>query len=560
MIRRTLIALTTLLTAHAQGATLVTNVNGWTATATAAETHQRVADRRFTALLFDAEGRVVATGDAESLAEQALALGEPVEEVNGRGRFLMPGIIDAHGHFTSLGFDALRLNITGLRSLGATLETIREYAAQDDGTGWITGGRWNHELWPEARFPTAADLEGITDRPVWLRRVDGHAAWANQAAIEAAGITADTPDPHGGQIIRDADGNPAGVFVDAAMRLIEAVVPETSDDDVRRAILRAQDIMVSRGLTQVHDAGADDREIRLFQEFAADDALKVRLYVMLAGATTLAKFAEPIDDPTDFVDVRAVKLYADGALGSRGAALFEDYADDEGNRGLLFIEAEELSAVVDEAVTKGFQVGVHAIGTRANQIVLDAYEQALARPGARALRNRVEHSQILVPSDIPRYAELGVVASMQPTHQSSDMFMAEKRLDPRRLAGGYAWQQLLAAGAVLALGSDFPVEPPDPVYGFHAAVTRKNRDAEPAGGWRTDDALTLEQTLRGFTLDAAWAANQEDTLGSLEAGKWADFVLLDRDPFAIPADDLWRIEVVETWVNGDRVYARDAGR
>ena len=543
------------LTPPADAATLITNVTGWTATATAAETHQAVRSERFSALLIDASGRVVATGDASTLAEHARTLDEPVEAIDGRGRFLMPGVIDAHGHFTNLGFGALRLSVTGIRSLGETVAAIRAFVARDSGTGWITGGRWNQEFWLERRFPTAADLEGVTDRPIWLARVDGHAAWANRAAMEAAGITADTPDPHGGQIIRDDDGNPTGVFVDAAMGLVSAMIPEPSDEDVRRAIVEAQRIMASKGLTQVHDAGADAREIRLFQEMARAGELDVRLYVMLAGASTLAQFDAPIDDPTDFVDVRAVKLYSDGALGSRGAALFEDYADDEGNRGLLFIEAAELSGVVDAAVNKGFQVGVHAIGTRANQIVLDAYERALARPGARDLRNRVEHSQILVPTDIPRYAELGVVASMQPTHQTSDMFMAEKRLDPRRLAGGYAWQTLLASGAVLALGSDFPVEPPDPAYGFHAAVTRQNRDGEPAGGWKMGDALTLEQALRGFTLDAAWAAHQEDMLGSLEPGKWADFVLFEQDPFTIPPRTLWQMEVAETWVNGERVYA-----
>ena len=555
MIHRSCLAGLALLATQVQAATLVTDVTGWTATATAAETHQDVAEQRFSALLFDDAGRVVAIGDAPTLAARAARLDEPVREIDGGGRFLMPGIIDAHGHFTSLGFDALRLNITGLRSLGETVEAIRRHVDADDGDGWITGGRWNHELWPASRFPTAADLEGITDRPIWLRRVDGHAAWANRAAMEAAGVTKDTPDPHGGQIVRDADGAPAGVFVDAAMGLVDDVVPAPTDEDVRRAIRKSQELMVSKGLTQVHDAGASAREIRLFREFADAGELDVRLYVMLAGTRTLAQFDAPIDDPTDFVDVRALKLYADGALGSRGAALFEDYADDEGNRGLLFIEADELSAVVDEAVGKGFQVGVHAIGTRANRIVLDAYEAALQRPGARDLRNRVEHSQILVPEDIPRYAELGVVASMQPTHQSSDMFMAEKRLGRRRLAGGYAWQQLLEAGAVLALGSDFPVEPPDPVYGFHAAVTRQNRAGEPPGGWRDFDALTLEQTLRGFTLDAAWAARQEDTLGSLEPGKWADFVLLEQDPFAVAPEDLWKIGIAETWVAGERVYA-----
>jgi predicted amidohydrolase YtcJ len=395
----------------------------------------------------------------------------------------------------------------------------------------------------------------VTDRPLWLRRVDGHAAWANHAAMRAAGVTKDTPDPPGGQIIRDADGNPAGVFVDAAMDLIDDVVPEPDEAQLRAAIAEAQRIMLSKGLVQVHDAGAGKREIDLFRELAADGSLKVRLYVMLAGVPTLEQFDAPIDDPEDRVDVLALKLYSDGALGSRGAALFHDYADDEGNRGLLFIEADELSRIIDRAAAAGWQVGVHAIGTRANRIVLDAYEQVAEKyPDAAGRRNRVEHSQILVPSDIGRYAELGVVASMQPTHATSDMFMAEKRLGPDRLAGAYAWQTLLRSGAVLALGSDFPVEPPDPVYGIHAAVTRRNRDGEPVNGWRAEEALTLEQTLRGFTLDAAWAAHQEDVLGSLEPGKWADFVLLDASPFEVEPQELWTIGVAETWVAGERVY------
>ena len=553
MIHRSCLAGLALLATQVQAATLVTDVTGWTATATAAETHQDVAEQRFSAILFDDAGRVVAIGDAPTLAVRAARLDEPVREIDGGGRFLMPGLIDAHGHFTSLGYDALRLNVTGLRSLGETIEAIRAYAQQ--GSGWIQGGRWNQELWPEARFPTADDLEGVTDRPLWLRRVDGHAAWANHAAMRAAGVTKDTPDPPGGQILRDADGNPTGVFVDAAMDLVDDVVPEPDEARLRAAIDEAQRIMLSKGLVQVHDAGAGKREIDLFRELAADGSLKVRLYVMLAGVPTLEQFDAPIDDPEDRVDVLALKLYSDGALGSRGAALFHDYADDEGNRGLLFIEADELSRIIDRAAAAGWQVGVHAIGTRANRIVLDAYEQVAEKyPEAADRRNRVEHSQILVPSDIGRYAELGVVASMQPTHATSDMFMAEKRLGPQRLAGAYAWQTLLRSGAVLALGSDFPVEPPDPVYGIHAAVTRRNRDGEPVNGWRAEEALTLEQTLRGFTLDAAWAAHQEDTLGSLEPGKWADFVLLDASPFEVEPRELWKIGVVETWVAGERVY------
>lgn len=560
-LRSTRSLLTSLLLAlalPAQAATLVTDVNGWTATASAAETHERVASQRFSALLIDDAGRVVAIGnDAEALRARALTLGEPVDEVDGDGRFLMPGFIDAHGHFTSLGYDALRLNITGLRSLGETVSRIRDHAEAGAGTrGWITGGRWNQEHWPEARFPTAADLDGITDRPIWLRRVDGHAAWANAAAMRMAGITADTPDPDGGQIIRDDDGAPTGVFVDTAMDLIDSVVPEPDDDTLRAAIREAQRIMLSKGLVQVHDAGTGKREVDMFRAMADADELDVRLYVMLAGAATLAQYPTPIDDPDERVVVRSVKLVADGALGSRGAALFQDYADDEGNTGLLITGPAEIVQTVNEAAARGFQVGVHAIGTRANQLVLDAYEDVARRdPGARALRHRVEHSQILVPADIERYAELGVVASMQPTHQSSDMFMAEKRLGTQRLDGSYAWQALLESGAVVALGSDFPVEPPDPMFGVHAAITRQNRSDEPPGGWRSHDALTMEQTLRGFTLDAAWAAHQDDALGSLEPGKWADFVLLEQDPFAVAPQDLWKIAVSETWVAGERRYA-----
>jgi hypothetical protein len=538
-----------------RAATLITDVDGWTATAGAEETGAVVASKRFDALLFSNDGRVVATGDADALRQRALELGEPVAEVDGDGRFLMPGLIDAHGHFTELGLSALQLDITGLRSLGASLERIREYARE--GEGWILGGRWNQEHWPEARLPTAADLEGITDRPVWLRRVDGHAGWANQAAMDAAGVSAETPDPPGGRILRDADGAPTGVFIDAAMDLIDSVVPEPDDTRLRAAIRRSQELMLSRGLTQVHDAGAGRREIELFRDMAENGELDVRLHVMLGGAETLDDYPAPIDDPRDRVDVTSVKLYGDGALGSRGAALFRDYADDEGNRGLLFLETRELATAVDRAVVKGFQVAVHAIGTRANRVALDAYAAVLReRPESRALRHRIEHAQILVPEDIPRFAELGVIASMQPTHQSSDMFMAEKRLDPPRLAGSYAWRNLLESGAVLTLGSDFPVEPPDPAYGIHAAVTRRNRDGEPVGGWRVADALTLEQALRGFTLDAAWAAHQEGSLGSLEPGKWADFVLLEQNPFAMDPQDLWQLETSETWVAGEREYRR----
>ena len=534
--------------------TLLYNVNGWTATASAADTGATVQEQRFSALLVH-EGRVVSAGTFDDLRTLAARLGEPVTRIDGEGAFLMPGLIDAHGHFTSLGYDALRLNITGLQSLKATVDAIARYA--ETGDGWITGGRWNQEHWPEGRFPRASDLDGITDRPIWLRRVDGHAAWANGAAMAAAGISADTLDPPGGQLIRDENGTPTGVFVDAAMDLIDAVVPRPSQAQLEQAIGAAQDIILSKGLTQVHDAGAGVRTIETLQRLAKAGDLKVRLYVMVAGEETLEALGTPQDDPEDRVDVQAVKLYSDGALGSRGAALFEDYNDDEGNRGLLFTSAEDLARIVDQATGRGWQVGIHAIGTRANAVVLDAYEQAFQRyPGSKDLRHRIEHAQVMRPGDLQRTIDLGVVASMQPTHATSDMWMAEKRLGSERLAGGYAWATLLKNGAVLALGSDFPVEPPDPVFGIHAAVTRQNRQDDPPGGWRPSEKLTLSQTLRGFTLDAAWSARQESQLGSLEPTKWADFVILEEDPFTVAPEDLWKLQVKETWIAGERVYAK----
>lgn len=534
--------------------TLFYNVQGWTATASAADTGAMVEEARFSALLVH-EGRVVSTGTFDHLRTLAARLGEPVTRIDGEGAFLMPGLIDAHGHFTSLGYDALRLNITGLQSLKETVAAIAAYAKTGD--GWITGGRWNQEHWPEGRFPTAADLSGVTDRPVWLRRVDGHAAWANAAAMAAAGVSADTLDPQGGQIIRDEEGNPTGVFVDAAMDLIDAQVPRPSQAQLEAAIGAAQDIMLSKGLTQVHDAGAGVRTIETFQRLADQGALKVRLYVMVAGEETLRALGTPQDDPADRVDVQAVKLYSDGALGSRGAALFEDYSDDEGNRGLLFTSAEDLARIVGDATAKGWQVGIHAIGPRANAVVLDAYAQAFARyPGSRELRHRIEHAQVMRPDDLQRTIDLGVVASMQPTHATSDMWMAEKRLGSERLAGGYAWATLLKKGAVLALGSDFPVEPPDPVFGLHAAVTRQSRQDDPPGGWRPSEKLSLAQALRGFTLDAAWSARQEGRLGSLEPTKWADFVLFEQNPFEVAPEALWKLQVKETWIAGERVYKK----
>ena len=416
-------------------------------------------------------------------------------------------------------------------------------------------------LWPVKEFPKSSDIDAVVkDRPVWLRRIDGHAAWANSKAMQIAGIDDDTPDPIGGKIIRDNNGKATGILVDKAMSLVESHIPASDKDEIREAYREAMRKLVSLGVTGVHDTGINTQEAEVYMSMADDGELDMRIYAMISGA---GKNLDAIGKPLtayggDKLDIAAVKLYSDGALGSRGAALIEPYSDDVENRGLPFWTAEELLAFTKKANDMGFQVGIHAIGDLGNRMVLDAFEKAQdGRPSE--LRNRVEHAQIISLDDIPRFAELGVIASLQPTHATSDMNMAEDRLGPDRIKGGYAWRKLLDSGAVLASGSDFPVELPNPFYGLYAAVTRQDRDGMPEGGWYIEEGLTRAEALHSFTLAAAYAAHQEDRMGSLEPGKWADFIMIDRDYFTIPSSEIDDIQVIETWVGGKRVFDANNG-
>jgi predicted amidohydrolase YtcJ len=527
----------------------VHNVAGYTL-----DSHGKL--QQFNAMLVD-DGKVVATGSDQVLAKRA----GDATAVDGHGRTLLPGLIDAHGHVLDLGYARNQADLTGTRSLDEALARIKAYAAAHPDARWITGGGWNQVIWKLGRFPTAKELDTVVaDRPVWLSRVDGHAAWANSAAMKLAGITRDTKDPPGGRIERDAAGNPSGVFVDGATDLIYAKVPAPTVQERTAALDAALAEMARVGLTGVDDAGIDLPTYRLYRQYADAHKLTARIYAMVrdTGADFDTISADgPLDGYGDgFLSVRAVKLFADGALGSRGAAMLKPYTDDPHNHGLLFMSPGTMAAKIEKAFAKGYQVNIHAIGDAANREVMDAFASAYkVDPQAKALRNRVEHAQIVSLDDIPRFVPLHLIASMQPTHATSDMNMAEDRVGQARLQGAYAWQRFLKQGTVVAFGSDFPVESPNPFYGLHAAVTRQDHRNQPPGGWHPDQKVSLVEAFRAFTLSAAYAGHAEKTQGTLEPGKYADFILVDRDIFQINPRDLWKTKVLETWVAGKQVYS-----
>jgi predicted amidohydrolase YtcJ len=467
---------------------------------------------------------------------------------------MLPGLIDAHGHVMGLGLAALDLDLTGTRSLAELQDRLRAYAASTTTPRWIRGRGWNQELWADKRFPTTADLDAVvSDRPVWLERVDGHAAVGNSAALREAGITARTKAPAGGRIEN-------GMFVDAARNLVEQHIPPTQAKQFDRALLKAQEIMLSQGLTAAADMGTTAEDWNTMRRLGDSGRLQVRVLSYALGVDTLTTIAGPA--PTQWLydgklKMGGVKLYSDGALGSRGAYLKAPYSDMPSTRGLPLLDDAKLKNLASRAAMDGFQVAVHAIGDAANAQVIGAFEE-LAETYKGDRRWRIEHAQVVDPLDIPRIARTGIIASMQPTHQTSDRTMAEARLGAARLPGAYAWQTIVRSGARMALGSDFPVESPNPFPGLSAALSRQGLDGQPPGGWRPEERLTLEQALAGFTRDAAYAAFAENQIGSLDPGHYADFIFVDRDiELASPAE-VARTQVLETWVAGRRVYQRAA--
>lgn len=523
--------------------TLITNINGYTLDSS----HQLL---QFQGLEFtdDRVDRLITADDYQPAPATTV--------IDGGGATLLPGLIDSHGHVLNFGLALLRVDLVGTASEDEATVRVAEFAAQNPELGWIQGRGWNQVLWPSNSFPTAAMLDAVvSDRPVWLTRIDGHAGWANSAAMELAGVDRNSSDPTGGQIIRDADGNPTGVFIDTAMGYIGSQIPATSREELKLALNLSLSSLADYGLTSVHDAGVDSETLAAYKEMLEAGPLPVRVYAMLSSADPLYRdrLAEGHFASADQTFVlRSVKVYGDGALGSRGAALVEEYSDDPGNHGLLRNDPERLEFLMRAAMNAGFQVNTHAIGDAANQVVLDNYQRLIAETNSRDQRHRIEHAQVLRFEDIPRFAELGVIPAMQATHATSDKNMAEDRLGPVRIQGAYAWRKLIDSGAVIANGSDFPVESANPFFGLYASVTRQDHDGQPEGGWYPEELMTREEAFSSFTLDAAFAGHQEELLGTLEPGKKADFILIDRDFFTVPASEIWQTRVLETWVEGMR--------
>ena len=536
---KALLALTgALLAASASAETLIGNVNGIQATTDGKIEH-------FGSLLIGDDGRV-----KQVMKNPTPRLSRFDRMIDGEGRTLLPGLIDAHGHVLGLGFGALQLDLVGTSSLDDLKQRLRAYASAHPEAHWIIGRGWNQELWPDKRFPTAADLDSVVNnRPVVLERVDGHAYVVNSAAMKAAGVTGETPAPPGGRIEN-------GLFVDNAKNLIDKAIPAPTPAEFDMALAKAQDILLSYGVTGVGSMSTTLGDWRAMKRVGNAGRLNIRLMVYADELKLLAEVQHPTDwFYNDRLRMVGIKYYADGALGSRGAWLKQPYADQPDTRGLQFHSDAEMLGLADRAAAAGFQVATHAIGDAANAQVISVYEQ-LRRKYTGDRRWRIEHFQIVDPADIPRLAPAGIIASMQPTHQTSDRLMAEKRMGPNRLGGAYAWQTVLKTGAKLAFGSDFPVESANPFPGLSAAISRQDMSGQPPSGWIPAQRLTLGEALHSFTRGAAYAGFAEQKIGALEPGKWADFIIIDRDPTKVDAQSLARTEVLETWVAGKKVWSR----
>ena len=507
------------------------------------------------------DGRIAYVGSSAEALKRALA---GARKIDLGGRTVLPGLTDSHAHLAGIGWRELNFDLTGVESLAALQQRLRDRAAKDQ-SAWIVGRGWIESRWTPAAFPARLDLdEAAADRPVILERIDGHAIIANSLALKLAGITRDTADPPGGHILTDpVTGEPTGMLIDGAMALVENLVPPPTREQVEIALETGANRSVKVGWTQLQYAGTTDTEIELLCRLYAEDKIKLRVYAAIGGpgpdAERLLALGPIAKSCDSHLTVRGIKLYMDGALGSRGAALLAPYSDSPQDRGLLVNQAGEVLRIAKAALRSGVQLQTHAIGDRANRLVLDIYQKAFASvPAAeRAIaepRFRIEHAQVLAPEDISRFAKLGVIASMQTSHAISDMYFAPSRLGPDRVKGAYAWRSLLDAGAIITGGSDAPVEQGDPIIEFYAAVTRRTLDGFAGPDWGLEQRFTREEALRLLTYWPAYAAFQEKERGTIEEGKLADFTVLSADIMQVPDAQILRARVAMTIIGGEVVY------
>ena len=539
------------LASPAAADTLLDNVDGVTLDATGAVDH-------FAALVIGDDGRITKVLHRSDKRPRTTYL------IDGKGQVVMPGLIDSHAHVLQTGFAAMTLDLSDTRSLAEALTRIAAYAKAHPDRPWILGRGWNQELWAERRYPTAADLEAIVPgQPVWLERVDGHAGWANSRALSLAGVTAATKDPAGGKIERARPGGkPAGVLIDNAQSLVAKVIPPPRPEDRDLAFALAQDSFFSHGVTATTDMGTSIEDWQTYRRAGDTGRLRMRVMAYAHGIDNMVLIGGTGPTPwlyDDRLRLNGVKLYADGALGSRGASLKLPYSDAAAAKGLRITGDTALKNMMSRAALDHFQIAVHAIGDEANSAVLGAIEDLAPTYGGDR-RWRIEHAQIVDPVDIPRFGQHGIIASMQPVHQTSDRLMAEKRLGLGRLKGAYAWKSIQAAGARLAFGSDAPVEIADPFAGMAAAISRQGPDGAPPGGWQPQERVTREEALAAYTSGGAYAGFAEGRFGRLVVGERADFIMVDRDPLLSSPADLAQTKVNRVFVGGVQVWDAKAAK
>ena len=498
---------------------------------------------------------------AGSEVEVRALAGPNTRMIDAKQATVIPGMIDAHAHLLGLGTSLANVKLAGSKTFEEVIQRVVERARTAKPGEWILGRGWDQNLWPDKKFPTHEALSrAVPNNPVVLSRIDGHAILANAMAMREAGITAATKDPSGGRIERLPDNSPSGVFVDNAESLVGRRVPDATPAQTRAAVLAAVTEANRWGLVGIHDAGADRETIDIYEALARENRFNLRNYVLISDDSADISHYLARGPQSALYDghvwIRSIKLYSDGALGSRGAALLAPYSDDPGNTGLLVSAPAHIQGVATRALRRGFQVGVHAIGDKGNRTVLDAYAAALKAVPVADHRLRIEHAQIVSPEDIARFATLGVIPSMQASHQTSDMRWAEVRVGPERIKGAYAWRSLLNTGVVIPNGTDFPVEEVNPLITFHSSVSRQDASNWPAGGWYPAQSMTRQEALQSITIWPAFAGFQEKLMGSITPGKYADFVILDKDIMTIPAEQILDTNVESTWIAGRSVYQR----